>query len=151
MLLHSGPLGVMIQYLPFSFTTSTPLMVAFSRPFPDGTNERSATHHGRPFVTHPSSSRPCVSGSRGGVAGSLGGLSSRPSCVSGSRGGAAGSLAALSSPRPCLSGSPDGAAGSGAACLPVVLGSPAAVRASSLLFGERRNVASSRCAISERF
>jgi Bacterial regulatory proteins, luxR family len=32
MLLHSGPLGVMVQYLPFSFTTSTPFMVAFSRP-----------------------------------------------------------------------------------------------------------------------
>src|SRR5262249_49467529 len=51
MLVHRGPLAVMIQYLPFFFTISTPLIVAFSRPFPDGTNERSAKRHGRSFVT----------------------------------------------------------------------------------------------------
>src|SRR6516225_1050930 len=54
MLLQRGPLGVMIQYLPFSLTTSTPLMVALSRPFPDGTNERSAKRQGRSFVTSTS-------------------------------------------------------------------------------------------------
>jgi hypothetical protein len=51
MLLQMGPLGVVIQYLPFSLTASTPFMVALSRPFPDGANERSAKRQGRSFVT----------------------------------------------------------------------------------------------------
>jgi hypothetical protein len=54
-LLQIGPLGVVIQYLPFSLTTSTPFMVALSRPFPDGANERSAKRQGRSFVTSTSS------------------------------------------------------------------------------------------------
>jgi|SRR6516162_7816266 len=54
MLFQRGPLGLVIQYLPFSLTTSTPLMVALSRPFPDGTNERSAKRQGRSFVTSTS-------------------------------------------------------------------------------------------------
>jgi len=56
MLLQRGPLGVMIQYLPFSLTISTPLMVALSRPFPDATNERFAKRQGRSFVTCTSQS-----------------------------------------------------------------------------------------------
>ena len=55
MLLQRGPFGVIIQYLPFSLTTSTPFMVALSRPFPDGTNERSAKRQGRSVVTSTSS------------------------------------------------------------------------------------------------
>jgi hypothetical protein len=38
MLLQRGPLGVKIQYLPFSLTILMPFIVAFSLPFPDGTN-----------------------------------------------------------------------------------------------------------------
>jgi hypothetical protein len=50
MLLQRGPLGVVIQYLPFSLTTSTPFMVALSRPFPDEANDWSAKRQGRSFV-----------------------------------------------------------------------------------------------------
>jgi hypothetical protein len=49
------PVGVVIQYRPFSLETSTPFMVALSRPFPDGANERSAKRQGRLFVTSISS------------------------------------------------------------------------------------------------
>src|SRR5262249_42674747 len=50
-MLQRGPLGVMIQYLPFSLTTSSPFMVALSPPLPNGTNERFAKRQGRSFVT----------------------------------------------------------------------------------------------------
>src|SRR5438046_5218165 len=50
MLLQRGPLGVKIQSLPFSLTLLTPFIVAFSLPFPDGTNVRSARRHGRSLV-----------------------------------------------------------------------------------------------------
>jgi hypothetical protein len=51
MLLQIGPLGVMIQYLPFSLMTSTPLIVALSLPLPAGTKVRSVRRHGRSLVT----------------------------------------------------------------------------------------------------
>src|SRR5262249_21273714 len=55
-MLQRGPLGVMIQYLPFSLTTSSPFMVALSPPLPNGTNERFAKRQGRSFVTPTSQS-----------------------------------------------------------------------------------------------
>jgi hypothetical protein len=41
----------MIQYLPFSLMTSTPLIVALSLPLPAGTKVRSVRRHGRSLVT----------------------------------------------------------------------------------------------------
>src|SRR6516165_9647326 len=152
--------------------TSEVLQVISSSPLPAALNTKGPDHQyycvsgsrrGRAgSLGALSSPRPCVSGSRGGAAGSLGALSSPRPCVSGSRGGAAGSSApdgargsfALNGGRSVVSSRVEGGAAanrSGVACSPVVFGFPAAVRASSLLFAGRRNAASSRCAISERF